>query len=257
MSDPYENCTKVTPDCPVSETTYGYAPSLGGNAIYAVIFAVCALIQLVFVFKYWRQWKGFSILVCVGCIGEAGGYVARIFLHNNPWSGGPMSIQFVLLMVAPSFLAAALYMTLRTLVQFFGPEHTRLAERFWTWPFVTADTVGFLMQCGGGIMASAGEVNPALATAGVALMITGVTLQAVVMGIAGVLAIDFALRYRRRQGRGAFRLLTGNLALFLLSMSLAFLLILARCIYRIPELAGGVGGALMRQEVEFMIFDGL
>jgi hypothetical protein len=26
---------------------------------------------------------------------------------------------------------------------------------------------------------------------------------------------------------------------------------------RIPELAGGVGGHLMRQEAEFMIFDGL
>lgn len=28
-------------------------------------------------------------------------------------------------------------------------------------------------------------------------------------------------------------------------------------LYSIPEMAGGVGGHLMRQEAEFMIFDGL
>jgi hypothetical protein len=232
MSDHYANCTKVTPNCPIEATTYGYAPNLGANAIYAVIFAISALVQLIFIFKHWRLWKGFTILVCIGCIGEAGGYVTRILLHNNPWNGGPMSIQFVLLMVSPSFLAAALYMTLRTLVQYFGPEHTRLPARFWTWPFVTADTIGFLMQAGGGILAAAAEKNPSLGTAGTAIMITGVTFQAVVMGVAGVLAIDFAVRYRRMQGKGVFKALPRNITIFLVSMTVAFLLILARCIYR-------------------------
>lgn len=228
----FEDCEKVSPSCPVEATTYGYAPSLGGNAIYAVIFAACALVQLFFVFRHWRLWKGYTILVCIGCIGECCGYVGRIFLHNNPWNGGAMSIQFVLLMVSPSFLAAALYMSLRTLVNYFGPEHTRLPERFWTWPFVTADTVGFLAQCGGGILASIGERNPSLGTAGIIIMVTGVTFQAVVMGVAGCLATDFAIRFRRRQATGAFKSLPRNLQVFLLSMSAAFLLILTRCIYR-------------------------
>ena len=106
-----------------------------------------------------------------------------------------MPIQFVLLMVSPSFLAAALYVILRTLVQYFGPEHTGLPARFWTWPFVAADTVGFLMQCGGGILASMAEKNPNLGSAGKIIMVTGVTFQAVVMGVAGCLAMDFALRF--------------------------------------------------------------
>lgn len=142
-----------------------------------------------------------------------------------------MPIQFVLLMVSPSFLAAALYMTLRRLVQYFGPKHTWLPARFWTWPFVTADTVGFLAQCGGGILASMAERNPSLGRVGNIIMVTGVTFQAVVMGIAGSLAVDFALRFKRHHGTGFCSLLK-QMRIFLISLAGAFLLILARCIYR-------------------------
>ncbi|KAF4986785.1 hypothetical protein FDECE_15775 [Fusarium decemcellulare] len=257
MSGSTDDCEKVSSSCPVEDTIYGYTPNLGGNAFYAVVFAACALLQVYFVFKYWRLWKGYTILVLVGCIGECCGYVGRILLHKNPWDGASMTIQLLLLMVSPSFLAAALYMTLRTLVQYFGPEHTRLPARLWTWPFVTADLIGFVSQCGGGIVASMGsDGKPGLATAGNAIMIAGVTFQAVVMIIAGVLATDFGLRIRRRQGSYVFKRLPRDLKIFLVSMTAAFLLILTRCIYRIPEMAGGVGGPLMRKEADFMIFDG-
>ncbi|KAF1953069.1 RTA1-domain-containing protein [Byssothecium circinans] len=257
MPDSTDKCEAVSPSCPVEATTYGYAPNLGGNGLYAVIFAICALAQFYFVCRFWRTWKVFSILTLVGCIGECCGYVGRILLHNNPWDGASMTIQFLLLMVSPSFLAAALYTTLRTLVQYFGPEHTRLPARFWTWPFVTADLLGFFLQCGGGILASMGDTNPSLAKVGNGIMIFGVTFQAVTMGVAGILAIDFGLRIRRRQGAHVFEELPKNLKIFLLTMAAAFLLILTRCIYRIPELAGGVGGPMMRKEAEFMIFDGI
>lgn len=227
-----DDCEAVSPSCPVEDTIYGYAPNLGGNAVYAVVFAICALIQFYLIIKHWRLWKGYTILLCIGCIGECCGYIGRLFLHNNPWNGAAMPIQFVLLMVSPSFLAAALYMTLRTLVQYFGPEHTRLPARLWTWPFVTADTIGFLSQCGGGILSSMADRTPSLGTVGIAIMITGVTLQAVVMGIAGVLAVDFAFRFRRRQGLSVFGSSSRNLRLFLSSVTVAFLMILARCIYR-------------------------
>jgi hypothetical protein len=234
MSDSSDKCQEVTPSCPVEDTIYGYTPNLGGNSFYAINFAICALAQCYFIFRYWRLWKGYSILVFVGCVGECCGYVGRMLLHRNPWDGASMTIQFLLLMISPSFLAAALYMTLRTLVQYFGPEHTRLPARLWTWPFVTADLIGFVSQCGGGIIASLGGEgsNPGLATLGNTIMIVGVAFQAVVMMIAGVLATDFAMRVRRRQGTHMFGNLPQKLRFFLESMTAAFLLILARCIYR-------------------------
>ncbi|KAM5350089.1 hypothetical protein ACJ41O_006594 [Fusarium nematophilum] len=257
MSGSTDDCEKVSSSCPVEDTIYGYAPNLGGNAFYAVVFAFCVLLQAYFVFRYWRLWKGYTILVLVGCAGECCGYVGRILLHKNPWDGAAMTIQLLLLMVSPSFLAAALYMTLRTLVQYFGPQHTKLPARLWTWPFVTADLAGFVSQCGGGIVASMGaDGKPGLAAAGNAIMIAGVTFQAVVMIIAGILAADFAMRICRHHGADVFKHLPRDINVFFLSMTVAFLLILTRCIYRIPEIAGGVGGPLMRKEADFMIFDG-
>ncbi|KAF1974298.1 RTA1-domain-containing protein [Bimuria novae-zelandiae CBS 107.79] len=237
-----KDCEQVSAQCPVEDTIYGYAPNLGANGIYAFIFAICTLVTL--------------ILVFVGALGESLGYIGRILLHNNPWDGASMTIQLLLIIVAPSFLAAALYMTLGTLMQYFGPEHTKLPARLWTWPFVTADLIGFVSQCGGGILASMGDSNPSLGTAGNSIMVAGVSFQAAVMFIAGVLATDFAIRLYRRQGAVAYKALPKDLKIFLWCMMTAFLLILARCFYRIPAMAGGVGGPMMRKEAEFMIFDG-
>lgn len=232
MPDSTDNCKAVSPSCPVEDTVYGYAPNLGGNAFYAVIFAICALIQCYHICRFWRSWKTFSILTFVGCCGECCGYIGRLFLHKNPWNGAALPIQLVLLMVSPSFLAAALYTTLRALVRHFGPEHTRLPERFWTWPFVTADLVGFFLQCGGGVVAAAGDRNPSLASVGNAIMIFGVSFQAVIMVLAGLLTADLALRIGRRHGARVFADLPRDLKIFLLAIMAAFLLILTRCIYR-------------------------
>ena len=227
-----DECKQVSAECPVEDTIYGYIPNLGANAFYAVIFAACALIQLYFIFKYWRLWKGYSILVFVGALGECLGYIGRMLLHNNPWNGAAMTIQLLLIMVAPSFLAPALYMTLRTLVQYFGPKHTKLPARLWTWPFVTADLVGFVSQCGGGILSSMGTTNPSLGTAGNTIMVAGVSFQAVVMFVAGALATDFAMRLFRREGAIVYKTLPKDLKIFLWCMTAAFVLILARCFYR-------------------------
>ncbi|KAL7765802.1 hypothetical protein ACKLNR_003718 [Fusarium oxysporum f. sp. zingiberi] len=254
-NDQRERCEKISPDCPLEDTIYGYVPNMGGNAFFGVVFGICTLVQVYFLIRYWRLWKGYTILVLLGSLIECCGYAGRILMSKNPWDGAATSIQFVLLMVGPSFLAAALYMTLRALVQYFGEQYTKLPARLWTWPFVTADMLGFFSQCVGGIMASMTEKYPAVGTAGRAVMVFGVSFQAVVMAIAGILATDFALRMRRQRG-SVFRNLPKDLNIFLISLTVVFLLILTRCIYRIPELAGGVGGHMMRQEVEFMILDG-
>ncbi|KAF4457887.1 Sphingoid long-chain base transporter RSB1 [Fusarium austroafricanum] len=254
-SDQRDNCKSVSSECPVEDTIYGYVPNMGGNAFYAIIFGVCTLVQAYYLIRYWQKWKGYTILVLLGCLMECGGYACRMLMSKNPWDGGSTSIQFVLLMIGPSFLAAALYMTLRSLVQYFGEQYTKLPARFWTWPFVTADMLGFFTQAIGGIMASMTEKYKAVGDAGRYIMVFGVTFQAVVMAVAGILAIDFALRMRRQQGN-VFRHLSKDLNTFLVSLTIIFLVIFTRCIYRIAELSDGVGGKMMRQEVEFMILDG-
>ncbi|KAI1045735.1 hypothetical protein LB505_009303 [Fusarium chuoi] len=57
-----ERCDKISPDCPLEDTIYGYVPNMGGNAFFGVVFGICTLIQVYFLIRYWRLWKGFTIL---------------------------------------------------------------------------------------------------------------------------------------------------------------------------------------------------
>ncbi|KAI8719989.1 hypothetical protein NCS52_00442900 [Fusarium sp. LHS14.1] len=43
---------------------------------------------------------------------------------------------------------------------------------------------------------------------------------------------------------------------FIYSITIAYVAIIIRCIYRIPEMASGWGSSIMRNEATFMIFDG-
>lgn len=74
-------CTQVSPECPVSATTYGYAPNLAGNIIFCVVFGLCTLAQLFLGLKY--KLRAFTFAVTLGCAGECIGYGGRLIMHYN------------------------------------------------------------------------------------------------------------------------------------------------------------------------------
>jgi len=277
-----DKCTEITPFCPISATTYGYYPNLGANVFLVIIFATCAIVQIALGIKY--RVRFYTTMVFLGCAGEAIGYIGRIMMHSNPWSHNGFIIQILLLIVSPSFLAAGLYLTLKHLVLHYGPQYSRLQPKFYTWLFITCDTIGFLMQVvGGGIEASAdgkSSSSKSLSDTGNVIMIAGISFQAVTMGICGLLAFDFAHRlYKHRaQREDSSRTVSPKgpkaFAFYMGCTIAAFVAVLVRCIYRyatlwsnqsallilthnsIPEMAAGWGNSLMRNETEFMIFDG-
>jgi hypothetical protein len=83
----------------------------------------------------------------------------------------------------------------------------------------------------------------------------------VILAIFGILATEYAIRTRKRYNQ----LSPSALALwenrrfrwFLGAVVVAYVTILARCVYRIPELLGGWGGSLMRVESEFIALEGV
>jgi hypothetical protein len=60
-------CTKET--CPVSDSIYGYYPSLGWNAFPLAIAALCCLLQVGMGIK-WKTWS-YMVAVTIGCFLEA------------------------------------------------------------------------------------------------------------------------------------------------------------------------------------------
>lgn len=105
--------------------------------------------------------------------------------------------------------------------------------------------------------------DPKMADTGNDIMTAGVAFQVVTMAVCGLLAVDFAVRYRKsrvRSGGGSWSwgsVMSSRRNMFCVSSGFAYTVVLVRCIYRLPEMAGGWGGELIRHEGEVLVLDGL
>lgn len=259
MSDANGNpCLEIGPDCTIEETTYGYYPSLPANAFFAAIFGALLIIQL-FQGVKWKSWT-YLIALAFGCLGEAIGHVGRILLHNNPWDSTGFNMQITCLIIAPAFLSAAIYLTLKHIVLMVGPQYSRLPARWYTWIFITCDLLSLVLQgAGGGTAATADDDQPDQQALGTNLMIAGIVFQVVTLLIFGGLAARYAMNAYR--GRSQFSQSTvailhdTRFKLFLISLIVAYTTIFIRCVYRIAELAGGWGNSIMQKEDEYIVLD--
>ncbi|KAF9891388.1 hypothetical protein FE257_004244 [Aspergillus nanangensis] len=170
------DCTSISPQCPVSATTYGYTPNLPANALLATIFGICGIYHILIGLKA-RSWT-FMIALAIGSLMEMVGYIARIGMHNNVWDSGAFQQQIVCLIVAPSFVAAGIYWSLKHIVLHVGPEHSRLRPNLYPWVFIGCDIGSIILQAaGGGVAGSAGDENPDLLNVGNNIMIAGIAFQ--------------------------------------------------------------------------------
>lgn len=206
-------------------------------------------------------------------LGEAVGYGGRIIMHKNPWDGAGFKTQICCLVLAPSFLAAGIYLTLKHMVIYCGPEHSRLKPRLYPWLFIGCDFGSIVLQAlGGGVAASAGDLasNPNLLKVGNGLIVAGIATQVATMSICVLLMIDFFIRFHKAKNQSSSSTNSSeweknrsepnvrrNFRIFCFSIALAFATTLIRCIYRLPEMAGGLGNELMTRETEFLILDGM
>jgi len=114
------------------------------------------------------------------------------------------------------------------------------------------------MQAAGG--GTAASETATLVVVGDKMIVAGIAFQVATMSVCGLLAVDFAARVwraRRREGRGVLETESRGFELYLWCITIAFVTIYIRCIYRLPEMAGGWGNPLMRREPEFMVLDGM
>ena len=163
-------------------------------------------------------------------------------MHYNPWSSNGFKIQIICIIIAPSFLAAGLYLTLKHLVLLLGPEKSRLKPRLYPWIFVSCDIFSIVLQAvGGGIAASN---NVSLLQTGDNIIVAGIAFQVVTMFVCICLAADFgwqSLRSRKRKNIADVydetdsRVIRGGTTWFKFScvaLAAAFVAIFIRCIYR-------------------------
>jgi hypothetical protein len=127
--------------------------------------------------------------------------------------------------------------------------------------FIPCDILSLVLQGAGGGLASVASQDNADSGPGTDVMIAGLCFQVVSLLLFGFLCADYFLRvYSHRDAinpstsklRSSIRFRS-----FLAALLFTYTFILVRCIYRVIELAGGWGNALMQNETEFVILEGV
>ncbi|KAF7188887.1 Efflux pump himE [Pseudocercospora fuligena] len=256
MSVPFLDCTSLTPECPVEATIYGYRPSLPANALFLTLNLLCALFSLIFGIRY-RTWT-YMLGLTSGVIIQSIGYIGRILMYINPWNTTGFTIQIALLIIGPAFISASIYLTLKHFVLAFGERYSILKAKFYTWGFITADVISIVLQAAGGAIAASGQ-EPDTQQLGGDVMLAGIVWQVVSLaGFGGLGSLYFVRVLRNREELSGEQIRIAKekkFRAFLVGIGLAYTTILIRCIYRIPELASGWRGELMRCEVDFVVLD--
>lgn len=249
-SDAFLFCTHVTPECPVEYSIYTYRPNLGANVFFLAAFAISAILQLFFGLKY-RTWT-FAIALVLGCLCETIGYVGRVLLSINPYDMNGFEIQYICLIIAPSFIAAGVYLSLKHFVLVFGEKYSLLRPNWYTWLFIVSDIIGLVMQGAGGAIAATGRSNSIINIGG-DLEIAGIVWQVASLAIFGIQALQYATRvYLHRHELNDAQLGVARalkVRAYVCGLVIAYLTILTRCIYRIPELAGGWQNSVSHSEI--------
>lgn len=252
-------CTKISPECPLKNTIYGYEPNLGANAFFTAIFAALTVIHVFLGFRY--KSVTFPLAMSLGCMAESIGHGGRIILNDNPWSEAGFNMQICCLTLAPAFFAAGIYLTLKHIVLCFGKEGSYLKPKYYTWLFITFDIISLILQgVGGGIAATANDAEDQLKL-GSDIMMAGISFQVVVLVVFAAMATLYYVRRSRSKTSlsPSAEIVKRSIGfqLFIGAFVFAFLAIFIRCVYRIAEMAGGWANPIMRKELEFIVLDSL
>lgn len=181
--------------------------------------------------------------------------------YNDPFAEAGFMAQICCLIISPAFVAAGIYITLKHIVINFGESWSRLRPAWYTYIFIAGDFISLCLQGAGGGLASVGDPGSTIQDIGTNLMITGVIFQVVILSFFGYFLVEYAIRTNRRRDQLSAESVklfkSTQFRCFMFAIGIAFLGIFIRCVYRIPELTGGWRSELMRNEVDFIVLEGV
>lgn len=263
---------------------YHYLPSLAGAIIFAALFFLSFFTLICFLFnlnkklnrgntdrwapvnsklemsiddggEYARSHKkrllwatSKYIPLLIGCLMEGVGYLFRISSHFDPNALGPYIGQSLLLLIAPAFQAATIYMLFGRMLNVL--EATQLSivpSRFITTTFVTGDVISFLAQAGGGGLMS----QESTTKIGSKVVVAGLIIQIIFFGLFTVSEIKFTTKVKSIKVPN----FTTNWSFYNYNLLICSILILIRSVVRVVEFIQGSDGVIMSHEWYIYVFD--
>ncbi|KAM0275047.1 hypothetical protein ACHAQH_007608 [Verticillium albo-atrum] len=276
------NCEEVSPECPVELSFYGAFLSKGAAIFFGVSFLLLLLVQVYFGFKA-KTWS-FMVWLAIGTGFEVVGYAARTLIADDPFETNYFVIHLITLLLAPTLVAAAISITFKHLVVWYGAQWSLLRPSLYPWVFVGTDFVSIFIQViGGGATATVatGSGNEAVQKLGEAMIMGGVVFQVANMLCCSALMLIYIRRRKKAllegpaelgsdqqhlnpTSRGIIPTSRGEatdeearrVKLFIYAIAVAYVAIIIRCTYRITENIPAISRDVMRNEPAFLVLDG-
>ncbi|KAM0748533.1 RTA1-like protein [Meredithblackwellia eburnea MCA 4105] len=235
-----------------NDNPYHYTPSLAMAVVFIILYAISTLAHTYQTFKCRYKWMAVMV---VGGIVELMGWAGRIWSREDMNGGGlgsGFTMQISLLIIAPTFYSAALYMLLGVVISELGPKHSPISPKIFKILFILADFLSLVLQGIGGGLASVASSDTIPDRSGIKrggnIMLGGIVFQLVVMVVYLAYGLYFVLRSRREvEAAGS------KMKLLLLGMTIASICIIIRGVYRTAELGQGFDGGLARNQLTFLL----
>ncbi|KAF7871628.1 hypothetical protein EAF04_003735 [Stromatinia cepivora] len=232
---------------------YHYSPSTAAAIIFVVLFGITALVHIYQLITK-RTW--YFVPFIIGGLFELIGYIGRFLSSRQAygkWTLGPYIMQSLLILLAPAFFAASIYMVLgRIIVLTDGEQYSVIRAKWLTKIFVTGDVLSFLMQsAGGGLLASTTSASGV--QTGEHIITVGLVVQVLFFAFFIVTAGLFHFRIMRENGGSAASTVPWQQYLMILYLASTFIMI--RSLFRIVEYVQGNDGYLLSKETYSYIFD--
>jgi len=252
-------CDAVGPGCPIEDSIYGYAPTLWVNIFLLIFFSLTGITHMIQAIRY--KTIGFGIAMFWGHVSLVLGYIGRIWLQHNVYLLNPFLIQIICLTLAPAFLSAAIYLCLSRIILVVGEGHSRFPARYYTIVFCVCDFISLCLQGAGGGLASTSSQANKPTTVGDDVTTAGLVFQVFTLTVFAIAIGDYALRSFKVRGQLSQQYEEVKHSIkfkgFLIALGVSFTAIYIRCVYRIVELSSGWGSALQKNEVLFIILEGV
>ncbi|KAI0669854.1 RTA1-domain-containing protein [Trametes maxima] len=252
---------------------YGYLPSASGSIVFLLLFIFTTILHSVQATRtrtWWLLWT-----VVLAGTGEILGWAARSRSHYAPLDGNAYLMQTVVLIISPTPLIGALFVTFGRMSVRLGQQYSRLSPRLYSKVFIAADIVALLIQSvGGGIAASSNDVTTG--RLGSNIMLGGIVFQLISLTVFCVLLIEYLFRrfndrplgskhYAMSTDSSRSPTMSGSswtpverpMVQLAVGLCIEAILLYIRAIYRTVELADGWTGKVIQTQYLFFLFDGV
>ncbi|CZS96245.1 related to phospholipid-translocating ATPase [Rhynchosporium graminicola] len=241
------------------DANYSYNPSFAGAIVFAIIFGICLFLHIFQAIHYSKNKLCWTLIM--GVLWEFASFSIRTAGTRNQQSTPLAFASQILVLLAPMWINAFVYMVLGRMVYFFVPaqEIFRIKGIKIAKIFVWLDVLSFFTQVGGGVLIE--PTNSAkVQMMGIHIYMGGIGFQELCILIFTAIAVRFAVTMSRLERSNQIMDGKPKWRTLLSVLFAALILITIRIIFRMVEFASGLDPAknpIPYHEAYFMVLDAL